>query len=137
MIRDGKATVEELIAQRVRIRTLELLRATALTGEITDGTVALSEALESNGALALELRVEPIDPSERKARVAIGLLEALGAPGIGERVDTAPAGRHGVLGFDLRVADSGRELPWYRPFGPLPKHRPERMDQDTLGAPPR
>jgi hypothetical protein len=127
LIRDGTHSVEALVAQRVRIRLLELLRESPLTPQITDGAVSLSSALDDDARapLVIDVACEPVRNGHRKARVARGLLEAQDRPQGAQGFETRANGRHGVLGFDLRVTDAGRTVPWFRPFGPPPPERPE------------
>jgi hypothetical protein len=128
IVRDGMKTVEQMMAQRVYERLLELLRASEITREITDGEVGLLDP-----RLALEVSfVLPAEGTHRKAAVALGLLGAHHTTEDAQRFfkKRAPE-RHGVLGLDMWLNDSGRTIPWYRPFGPPAEDDPNLMDPAT------
>ncbi len=119
IVLDGMATVEQMVAERVRKRLMDLLIETPVAQEISDGEIALVQ--QSNGrttlhpSLAIDMSyVMPEEGTHRKTRVARGLLEAHAAEvGVAKRASD----RHGVLGWDVWLNDSGRRVPWYRPFG--------------------
>ncbi len=119
IVLDGMATVEQMMAERVRKRLMDLLCETPVAKEISDGEMAL--VIESQGrtmmqpALSIEMSyVMPEEGTHRKSRVARGLLEShSGKSGVARRTPE----RHGVLGWDVWLNDSGRRIPWYRPFG--------------------
>jgi hypothetical protein len=128
IVRDGMKTVEQMMAQRVYERLLELLRTSEITREITDGEVGLLDP-----RLALEVSfVLPAEGTHRKAAVALGLLGAHHTTEDAQRFfkKRAPE-RHGVLGLDMWLNDSGRTIPWYRPFGPPAEDDPNLMDPAT------
>ncbi len=119
IVLDGMATVEQMMAERVRKRLMDLLSETPVAREISDGEISL--VIDSNGrstvhpSLSIEMSyVMPEEGTHRKSRVARGLLESsAGNAGVARRTPE----RHGVLGWDVWLNDSGRRLPWYRPFG--------------------
>lgn len=119
IVLDGMATVEQMMAERVRKRLMDLLCETPVAKEISDGEISL--VIENNGrtmvnpSLSIEMTyVMPEEGTHRKSRVARGLLESSsGNSGVARRTPE----RHGVLGWDVWLNDSGRRLPWYRPFG--------------------
>jgi hypothetical protein len=119
IVLDGVATVEQMMSERVRKRVVELLCETPIAREITDGEVSL--VAETNGRVGLhpKLTIEmsskpPEEGTHRKSRVARGLLESRSGEGAG---GPKTHERHGVLGWDIWLNDSGRRIPWYRPFG--------------------
>ena len=132
IVRDGMKTVEQMMAQRVYERLMELLRETELSKEISDGEVSLLDA-----GLSLDVSyVLPAEGTHRKAAVALGLLAAHHTTEDAQRFfkKRAPE-RHGVLGFDLWLGDAGRKAPWYRPFGPPAEDDPHLMERATPAAP--
>lgn len=144
IVLDGMATVEQMMAERVRKRLSDLLCETEVAKQITDGEISL--VTEINGRTEIHPRlsfdfsfVTPEEGTHRKSRVARGLLEAhAGDAGTAARTPE----RHGVLGWDLWLNESGRRVPWYRPFGlggedDRSKLRAEAAkERSTMGAQP-
>lgn len=131
IVRDGMKTVEQMMAQRVYERLMELLRDTEIAREISDGDYSLLDP-----RLALDVSyVLPAEGTHRKAAVALGLLGAHHTTEDAQRFfkKRSPE-RHGVLGFDLWLGDSGRKVPWYRPFGPPAEDDPSQME--SVAQPP-
>ncbi len=128
IVRDGMKTVEQMVSQRVYERLTDLLTQTPIAREITDGTLGLLDP-----GLAIEVSyVLPAEGTHRKAAVALGLLAASHSAEDAARFFKKRApGRHGVLGVDLWLPDSGRRIPWYRPFG-----QPADDDPSLMDAPP-
>ena len=132
IVRDGMKTVEQMMAQRVFERLMELLRATDVAPLVTDGDVSLLDP-----RLAIDVSyVLPAEGTHRKAAVALGLLGAHHTTEDAQRFfkKRAPE-RHGVLGFDLWLGDAGRKVPWYRPFGPTAEDDPHLMEQVPVAPP--
>ena len=128
IVRDGMKTVEQMMAQRVYERLMELLRETEVAREISDGELSLLDP-----RLAIEVSfVLPAEGTHRKAAVALGLLGAHHSTEDAQRFfkKRAPE-RHGVLGLDLWLNDSGRKIPWFRPFGPPAEDDAALMDTAT------
>ncbi|MBI5518115.1 MAG: hypothetical protein HY909_30370 [Deltaproteobacteria bacterium] len=129
IVRDGMKTVEQMMAMRVYERLQELLKETPVAREITDGDYALLDP-----RLALEVSyVLPAEGTHRKAAVALGLLGSHHTTEDAQRFfkKRAPE-RHGVLGFDLWLNDSGRRVPWFRPFGPPAEDDPQLREHPRL-----
>jgi hypothetical protein len=132
IVRDGMKTVEQMMAQRVYERLLEMLRETEIAKEISDGDMNLLDP-----RLSFDVSfVLPAEGTHRKAAVALGLLGAHHATEDAQRFfkKRAPE-RHGVLGFDMWLGDSGRKVPWYRPFGPPAEDDPHLMETVPQPAP--
>lgn len=131
IVRDGMKTVEQMMAQRVYERLMELLRASEIATEISDGELSLLDP-----RLGIEVSyVLPAEGTHRKAAVALGLLGAHHTTEDAQRFfkKRAPE-RHGVLGLDLWLNDSGRKIPWFRPFGPPAEDDANLMDPATRAA---
>jgi hypothetical protein len=132
IVRDGMKTVEQMMAQRVYERLMELLREVEIAREISDGELTLLDP-----RLSLDVSyVLPAEGTHRKAAVALGLLAAHHTTEDAQRFfkKRAPE-RHGVLGFDLWLGDAGRKIPWYRPFGPPAEDDPHLMESVPVAPP--
>jgi len=132
IVRDGMKTVEQMMAQRVYERLMELVRGVEIAREIGDGELTLLDP-----RLSIDVSyVLPAEGTHRKAAVALGLLAAHHTSEDAQRFfkKRAPE-RHGVLGFDLWLGDAGRKIPWYRPFGPPAEDDPHLMEHVPVAAP--
>jgi len=132
IVRDGMKTVEQMMAQRVYERLMELLRGSDAAPWITDGDISLLDP-----RLNIEVSyVLPTEGTHRKAAVALGLLGAHHTTEDAQRFfkKRSPE-RHGVLGFDLWLGDAARKIPWYRPFGPPPEDDPHLMEHVPANVP--
>ncbi len=133
IVLDGMATVEQMMAERVRKRLMDLLCDTPIAREIADGEISLVTEVNGRTTLHPSLSIEmsyvmPEEGTHRKSRVARGLLEShSGETAGGPRTPE----RHGVLGWDVWLNDSGRRVPWYRPFGLGGEDQREKLREEA------